>query len=107
MKLDAALKDAPAMEITNDALWQECKDNNKDPYGARVVKYAEDWARLMQVRLANGETIQDCAEETSRIADDDGITGFMYGAAVSILAGVWKHGDELRRWHNLEHANRQ
>jgi len=26
----------------------------------------------------------------------------MYGAAVAILSKVWKHGEELRRWHNLK-----
>jgi hypothetical protein len=26
----------------------------------------------------------------------------MYGAAVSILANHWKHGEALRKWHNKE-----
>lgn len=26
----------------------------------------------------------------------------MYGCAVSILSQVWIHGEELRRWHNLD-----
>ncbi len=28
--------------------------------------------------------------------------GFMYGTAVSILSQTWKHGEQLRRWHNKE-----
>jgi hypothetical protein len=26
----------------------------------------------------------------------------MYGAAVSVLSSCWEHGEELRRWHNLD-----
>ena len=44
----------------------------------------------------------DVANECSNEADTEGITGFMYGAAVSVLASCWEHGEELRRWHNLK-----
>lgn len=76
--------------------------NTADPYSARVVSYGEDWANLMESRMAEGEAIEDIAEATSSEADTDGITGFMYGAAVSALSKFWEHGDELRRWHNLK-----
>ena len=49
-----------------------------------------------------GDELEDIAEETSHSADTDGITGFMYGAAVSTLASSWKHGERLRCWHNLD-----
>lgn len=76
------------------------KSNNTDPYGARVVSYGEDWADLMEGRMSKGEALEDIAEATSRQADTDGITGFMYGAAVSALAHCWEHGERLRVWHN-------
>lgn len=82
--------------------WAECVKNNDDPYGFRVVQYAADWASFMEREMAKGSTVTDCAESTSREADTDGITGFMYGAAVSILSGAWEHGEELRRWHNKD-----
>lgn len=94
------LETAPAFAVRDQAAWDECRSKNNDPYGARVVRYAEEWGRLMQGMLARGETISECADAASHIADDDGITGFMYGCAVSILAGVWEHGEALRRWHN-------
>lgn len=90
------------MELKDAAGWEKAKAANTDPYGGRVMSYAEDWANLMEARMAAGETIKQCAQPTSREADTDGITGFMYGAAVSTLAQVWAHGDELRRWHNLK-----
>lgn len=82
--------------------YAEYKAKNKDPYGGRVVSYSEDWANLMEARMANGEKIAQCAEPTSREADTDGITGFMYGRAVNGLAHFWEHGEALRLWHNLK-----
>lgn len=77
-------------------------NNSKDPYSARVVSYGEDWANLMEKRMDSGEKIPDMAKETSHEADTNGITGYMYGAAVSALAHFWVHGEELRQWHNLK-----
>lgn len=51
--------------------------------------------------MAEGSTLAAVAHDASVWADDEGITGFMYGCAVSILSQVWTHGDALRRWHNL------
>lgn len=82
--------------------YAEYKAKNTDPYGGRVVSYGEDWANLMEARMASGEQIADIAKATSREADTDGITGFMYGCAVQALAYFWEHGEVLRRWHNLD-----
>jgi hypothetical protein len=100
--LEGALSVAGPIELANEAGWKTFVEANKDGYGGRVVRYAEEWARLMQTRIANGETIPQCAQELSHLADDDGITGFMYGCAVSVLSKTWKHGEALRRWHNKE-----
>ena len=67
-----------------------------------MVSYSEDWANLMEGELAKRKTIAECAQYSSRTADTDGITGFMYGCAVSGLAHFWEYGEELRRWHNLD-----
>jgi hypothetical protein len=67
-----------------------------------VITYAEQWADLMERDMAAGKKLEDVAEATSHEADTDGVTGFMYGAAVSVLAQVWEHGEALRRWHNLK-----
>ena len=77
-------------------------DKNDDPYSAAVVQYTERWASLMESALASGEKLEDVAAKLSHQADTDGITGFMYGCAVSALAHFWEHGEDLRRWHNLK-----
>lgn len=91
------------MKFKNEELWKKAVDNNKDPYGSGVIRYCEKWADLMERRIDKGETVYQCAEETSHLADTEGITGFMYGCAVNILSGVWQYGEDLRKWHNGEY----
>jgi hypothetical protein len=76
--------------------------NNTDPYGAEIYRYAERWADLMESQMTEGKSLADIAESTSREADTSGITGFMYGASVAVLSRFWGHGEELRKWHNLD-----
>jgi hypothetical protein len=79
-----------------------CATNSKDGYSAAVVAYAERWARIMESRIGGGATVDECADATSTLADEEGVTGFMYGCAVGGLAKFWIHGEALRRWHNLK-----
>ena len=88
------------MGLKDEDAWKKTVENNSDGYGSGVVRFAEKWARFMEARMATGATVKDCADECSGLADDEGITGFMYGCAVSILSQVWIHGEALRRWHN-------
>ena len=84
-------------------IWDIGLKKNTDPYGSAVYKYAESWADLMEVEIGQGKLLKDIAKDTSHTANNEyGITGFMYGVAVDILAHVWKHGEELRQWHNLK-----
>jgi hypothetical protein len=104
---EAALVGAPEKMTLRDAEgWKKACDANRDGYGGAVMTYAERWARMMEARMAKGERIADIADECSHLADEEGITGFMYGAAVSTLAAVWIHGEALRLWHNLKHQLR-
>ncbi len=76
-------------------------NNQKDPYSAECVRYAESWAGMMEKQMASGVSLKDIAKKTSHDADTTGITGFMYSVSVQALANFWVHGEELRRWHNL------
>lgn len=86
-----------------DVQYQDYKaKNNADPYSAAVVSYAERWAELMEAALDSGTPLSECAKRLSHDADHEGITGFMYGCAVSALNHFWVHGEALRKWHNLD-----
>jgi hypothetical protein len=81
--------------------------NCADGYSFAVIRFAYAWMCLMQKEIRDGKAVADVADATSHAADrnDDplgGLTGFQYGVAVSVIAQVWEHGDELRRWHNLD-----
>lgn len=89
------------MQLRDKAGWDQAVAINDDPYGSGVVRYAERWADAMEGELTKGAALADVAESTSRSADTEGITGYMYGCAVGILAQVWEHGEALRRWHNV------
>lgn len=90
---------------------QEYKDwynNNLDAYSHACFTYAERWAELMENVIENSEdspmkVIIKRADDLSGIADTEGITGYMYGCAVSILSQCWEYGELLRKWHNKEY----
>ncbi len=88
------------MNIAKPDSWKIWQENNQDGYGQGVLQYAERWANLMERRMAEGKALEEIADETSHEADN-GITCFMYGCAVQVLADVWVHGEQMRRWHNL------
>ena len=92
------------MKLKNKEGWEKFVTINNDPYGSGVVRYAERWADMMEQEMESGKTIIDIAETTSHKADTEGITGYMYGCAVSILSQVWEHGEELRKWHNKKYG---
>lgn len=77
------------------------RKNSADAYSFAVIRYTEKWADLMEERMATDNDITHFADQTSHLADTEGITGFMYGCAVSALAHFWQHGEALRKWHNI------
>lgn len=96
--------------------WAKARKVNTDSYGKGILDYAERWARLLQGAIdeagindgrkqnkpAIARIISEQAKRLSRLADTGGVTGFMHGAAVATLGRTWKHGELLRRWHNLD-----
>ncbi|MCB9835087.1 hypothetical protein H6792_03625 [Candidatus Nomurabacteria bacterium] len=101
---EAKLADAPEMEIADQEIWENYKSKNQGDYGHGIITYAERWARLMQVEMAAGKKLEDIADTTSYEADIDGISGYMYSAAVHTLVTNWKHGDRLRKWYNEQYG---
>jgi len=107
--LNEALAAAQPLALKDESRWQEYVTTNTDGgYGEACVRYAEKWGRLMQERMAHAPDVAPAdwiaanADDCSHVADDEGITGFMYGAAVTMLSHCWIYGEELRRWHNLK-----
>jgi hypothetical protein len=86
-----------------ESAYADWKAKNDDPYGGAAFEFLEQWAVLMEAEIASGEKLEAVADACSKKADEAfGITGFMYGCAVSVLSQCWEHGETLRRWHNLK-----
>lgn len=84
-------------EIIDQASWDKGLANNQDDYGQAIYRYASRWAAKMEEGMNEGKKLEDIAGPTSFEVDEEGITGFMQGAAVSVLSHVWKHGKELKK----------
>jgi hypothetical protein len=82
---------------------QFAEKNSKDFYSRGIIDYAKRWAELMEKEIESGAKVADIADRTSATADTDGITGYMYGCAVSFLSNFWEYGEDLRKWHNHEY----
>ena len=91
--------------------YKEWYNNNSDPYGHACFTYAERQAELLEEVIEQSsdkvsKVIYENAETLGDKANVEGITGFMYGATVSILATCWEYGEELRKWHNKQYNYR-
>lgn len=82
--------------------YQEFKEKNSDSYGGAVVRYAEIFARTLQIEMKKGIPLEEVASDLSEKCGNEGITGFMYNFAIQSLSYFWKYGEQLRKWHNLE-----
>ena len=102
-KLQKRLDSAPEFEFSDKEEYEKgVAAQEGDGYGLACFTYANKWGRLMQLEMENGKNLADIAQTTSHEANDEGITGAMYGMAVIILTKCWVHGEELRRWHNID-----
>jgi hypothetical protein len=90
------------VKVKDQKEYDDWKANQKGSYGKAIFDYAERWANLMEAYMSRGELLVDVAKKASHEADDNLVTGHMYGCAVSILSHCWVHGEQLGKWHNLD-----
>lgn len=73
-----------------------------------IIDYANAWADEMEKALEKGEPISGSWERIGHEVDrrpEFGVSGYMYGMAVQILATYWIHGDILRVLHNAQYGH--
>ena len=88
--------------------YKDWYDKNNDGYSRACFTYTERWAEMMEEKIVESsddamKVIVDNAHRLSNEADIEGITGYMYDCAASILSQCWKYGEYLRKWHNGEY----
>lgn len=86
--------------------WENRVKINNDPYGKRIITYAADAAWLAEQLMDADPDLpfNEVMDKAFKEADYDGITGFMYGAAVQELSKAWVHGEKVRNWHNASYG---
>jgi hypothetical protein len=76
--------------------WNLWESVNVDPYSASCVRFTRKWAETMEQHIAKGETVAECAQLASEVANiGEGVTGFQYAQAARALGEMWVHGKEL------------
>ena len=95
------MANAPAMEFSNKNAWDEATPQIAESmYGTSIATYAERWARLMQLELSEGKTLDEIWSSSSHEADFEGMSGYSQGIATHLLTETWVHGAELRELRN-------
>ena len=98
---------AAALAVTQaEATWADpdafaaTKAANQDDYGAGIVLFAEQWARLMEAAVARGETVASAWDRCSHLADTMGMSGFSASCAERMIRQWWIHRDQCPppRW---------
>jgi len=80
--------------------WQKCQDNNQDGYGGACVAVAYHAMKVLddpEYKITDPHKLICDADNK---AETGGITGYMAGAAASMISGCHKRGDEFRRIWN-------
>lgn len=91
------------MKVNDQVVYDNWKKNNQSSdYGMGVFRFVERWADKMEKAIEDGFILENVASSLSQEADTEGITGFQYGCAISILAQCWEYGERLRKWHNID-----
>lgn len=100
-RAEARLVNAPAMEFSNKDAWDAATSQIAESmYGTSIATYAERWARLMQLELSEGKTLDEVWNSSCHEADLEGMSGYSLGIATHLLTETWVHGAELRKLHN-------
>lgn len=88
--------------VKETEIWETCKRvNSEDAYSKAVIRYTIIWTQYMEYLIQKyGMKISEIWDRCSNLADVDGVTGFMYGAAASIISRVWQYGEEFRKYYN-------
>jgi len=90
------------MPIIKQKDWKKCQDNNKDSYGNCCVQVAK---KVMEILDSEQEPVTpENVHSLFCRADEEikagGITGFMAGAAASMVSHCHSRGEEFRKAWN-------
>lgn len=100
-----SLDETMTLEFKDDeakVIWEKwVETNSNSDYGLGVVIYARRWAKYMQhLMKKHNKLVFEIADNASYESGVGSMSESMKLYAIEILSKCWKHGEELRKWHN-------
>lgn len=89
------------MPITNEKLWRDCVEKNKDAYGKCCVDVAREVMRLLDESTDPIKTHDIICKADDNIKSG-GITGFMAGCVAQMVSQCHSRGEDFRRLWNTD-----
>lgn len=88
--------------VKDELAWRRALNATQSDWERReATRYGARWANLIETEMAKGARLEDVASEMSNLARIEGVSFFWHPWTVALLAKVWVHGEQLRRWHNV------
>ena len=87
------------MPIINEEKWASWVENNKDPYGGACVAVARKAMEILDLEPGDFDT-HELISRADKESGAGGITGYMAGAAASMISVCHSRGEEFRaKWN--------
>lgn len=102
-RLKNRLQNAPAIEVIDEDAWETaCAKARSGIYGTLVEEFATSIARLIQLDLQEGKTLEKVWQDDMEEADVDGANVNGKNYAVALLSEHWVHGKELQGLYGVK-----
>lgn len=83
------------MKTKNNIFYKQWVDDNTDDHGIAVLKFADDWAVVVEAAVATGLDVDTAIRETW--PEDDGSRE----EAMYFLHRCWVHGNALHKLYRV------
>ena len=88
------LIDGVEFKTIDKARYADWKTNNADGYGAVIFEYAENWGKMLQLKLGT-KPLKELVEDFNLQPNYLNISGFQHGASTQILKKCWLFGKDM------------
>lgn len=78
--------------------WEKfVETNSKDSYSSGALSFMIQWAELMEIDIEDEiKLTKKLVDQSSNLANVEGITGAMYELSKGYLGYFWEHGELLK-----------
>lgn len=88
------------LAMTDEAWWKELWAMAEEDSDKEILAIADLWARIMQLKMGNGEKLEDIVVPTLEDACMNRDRRDVAKKVVAALSLCWKYGQQLEKWWN-------